>query len=268
MVSCAYALSTRMCRSTYTDTVLEIENISNCGDDTDEPLVESIAATSPDHNNAEIMTTQETRAQPGQSQQTSVVPVNDHMLVNTATQSSVRATSAGSTTEATLTSAQSMRGTVTEPAVNDGTRTTVSARIQPRIQQSHTQLENRDRDGGVQNNQEDHIQRQDRLIEEPPPLYCNLFSPSYVYNATNNCDSRRIPLQANCSEHYNHLPPSTVPRHSLCQDPSCLHHCSSFYRSPFPHSSQHHTSLLLPGEIGQHTAHYHSLQQTAVRFLV
>lgn len=267
MVSYAYALSTRMCIPyTYTDTVLEIENISNCGDDleTDEPLVESMAA---DHNNA---ATQETSAQPIQSQQTStsVVPVNDHMLVSTATQSGVRSTSSGSTTEATLTSADSPRGTVTEPAVNDGTRTTVSARIQPRIQQSHTQLENRDRDGEVQNNQEDHIRRQDRLIEEPPPLYSNLFSASYVHNATNNCDSRRIPLQANCSEHHNHLPPSTVPRHSLCQDPSCLHHCSSFYCPPFPHSSQHHTSLLLPGEIGQHPAHYHTLQQTAVRFLV
>lgn len=245
---------------TYTDIALEIENISNCGDDL-EPLVESIAAAPPDHNNAEIMTIQETHAQPSQSQQTSVVPGS------TATQSGVRSTSAGSTTdlEATLTSADSPRRTVTEPAGNDGNRTTVSARIRPRIQQSHTQLENTARDGGIQNNQEDHIQRQDRLIEEPPPLYSNLFSASYVHNATNNCDSRRISLQANCSEHHNRLPPSTVPRHSLCQD---LHHCSSCYPPPLPHSSQHHTSLLLPGEIGQHPAHYHTLQQMAVRFLV
>lgn len=259
---CFYPLYTRlythMCIPyTYTDTALEIENISNCGDDleTDEPLVESIAAASLDHNNAEIMPIQETRAQPSQSQQTSVVP-DDHMPVSTATQLS---TSARSTTDV---SPNSPRGTMTEPAGNDGNRTTISARIQPRIQQSHTQLEeNTARNGGAQNTQEDHIQRQDRLIEEPPPLYSNLFSPSYVHNATNNCDSRCISLQANCcNEHHNRPPPSTVPRHSLCQDPSCLQHC---YPPPFPHSSHHHTILPLPGEIGQHPAHYHT--QMAVR---
>lgn len=204
---CFYPLYTRlythMCIPyTYTDTALEIENISNCGDDleTDEPLVESIAAASLDHNNAEIMPIQETRAQPSQSQQTSVVP-DDHMPVSTATQLS---TSARSTTDV---SPNSPRGTMTEPAGNDGNRTTISARIQPRIQQSHTQLEeNTARNGGAQNTQEDHIQRQDRLIEEPPPLYSNLFSPSYVHNATNNCDSRCISLQANCcNEHHNRL---------------------------------------------------------------
>lgn len=250
----------------HTDTALEIENISNCGDDLEtEPHVESVATAPPDHNDVEITTIQETRAQSSQSQQTTVVPVNDGRPVSTATQSGVRSTSARSTTETLPSpSADSPRERImsmTEPAGNYGNRPTFTP-ASARIQQSHTQVESTARSSGTQNSHEDPTQRQDRLIEEPPPLYCNLFSPSYVHNATNNCDSHRTLLQANYSnEQHNRL---QAPRHSLCQDPSCLHHCSSCDLPLLPHSSQHHTSLLLPGEIGQHPAHNHTLRQMAV----
>lgn len=252
---------------TCKDTALEIENLSNCGDDLEtEPLVESMAPASPDHDNASVIATnQETSTRPNQSQQTTAPEVanDDHMLL--LVQNGTRSTGSARSeiAEATSSNSASRRERimlVTEPAGNQTTSMLVSA-----SPVQHTEPENTTRDGEISQtvvNSQEGIQRQERLIEEPPPLYSNLFSASYVHNAANN--SRHVPLQANvnCPDEQHNRLPSTVPRHSLCQN----HFLSSCYSPPFPHSS-HHTSILLPGEIGQHPSHDHTLRQMAVRSL-
>lgn len=275
---------------------MDIENISNCGEDLETESPAEPAATDTDnaaHDTCRATTAADQEASVIQSEQTAVVSLTATDQV-TRIESSTRSISARSEA-ASRTPANSQRdrslSAVTEP-ISNGSRTAealtismpVSAAIRQPFAHTRTQMQpdNVTRDSamqgtpslaGNQGNTHESARREETLIEEPPPLYSNLFSESFVHN---NCDSRHIPMRAD----YTHTlqgdgchitSSSTVPRHSQCMPcnqsyRNSLHHCSTCYPPPLSHGS-HHTGILLPGEIRHHSDYNHTSRQLAVRTL-
>ena len=94
---------------------------------------------------------------------------------------------------------------------------------------------------------EQRVERQLSNIEEPPPLYSNLFPETTVHNAANShAQTHFLPSVQNnyASPHHS----TSLSRHLPCNHHIPLHHCSPGY--PFSHCS-HHTRILLPGETGR-----------------
>ena len=237
---------------------MEVENVSLCEDSVD---------TEPP---AEVATRQEVVSAPRQ-QRTDAgnhsPQTRDGQLLSSA-QSRARSISARSraaerTSQQTPTDAQ--RSIVVSQSQNSNGHSTAGTLLSAGTQQSSTLVPQDNSAGesgasqrrhtlanqgsacvGVEQRMERHLSN----IEEPPPLYSNLFPGTTVPNATNRHEVQHgqthflpsVPTNY-ASQHHS----MSLSGHLPCNHHFPLHHCSAGY--PFSHCS-HHTSILLPGETG------------------
>ena len=239
-----------------TSTEMEVENISNCGDNIDaEPhteaatSLEAVSTSRLQQTDAghDLQTTGDTLPSRAQSRARSI---------------SARSTATERPSQQAPTGAQ-RRVTVTQPQGRDAETLLVPASTGTQQTRTPLQPDNSTRDSGTRQGRhtsanisgstcartEQRVERRLSNIEEPPPLYSNLFPGATVHSATNSCGVQHTQV----STHFSSSAQANYssPHHSMSLSQSNhhipLHHCSACY--PVPHCN-HHTGVLLPGETG------------------